>query len=311
MEQNALLFSTRGSQVLAEKIAENYGEILGKLKIVDLSDGEFQPAFEQSVRGARVFIIGSTFQPSDNLMELLLMCDAAKRASADKITAVIPYYGYARQDRKDAPRVPIGAKLVAKMIAAAGATRVMTMDLHADQIQGFFEIPVDHLYASTIFIDYIQSLNLDNLTIASPDMGGAKRANNYSKHLNADIVICHKERKRANEVENMMLIGEVEGKNVILLDDMIDTAGTLTKAAELIMEKGAKSVRAVATHPVLSGNAYERIENSPLVEVAVTDSIPLKNYSGSKIKVLSCAPLFADVMHMVHSRKSISSKFII
>lgn len=311
MEQNALLFSTRTSQILAEKIAENYGEKLGNLKIVDFSDGEFQPAFEQSVRGARVFIIGSTFQPSDNLMELLLMCDAAKRASADKITAVIPYYGYARQDRKDAPRVPIGAKLVAKMLTAAGATRVMTMDLHADQIQGFFEIPVDHLYASTIFVDYIKGLNLDNLTIASPDMGGAKRANNYSKHLNADIVICHKERKRANQVENMMLIGEVEGRNVILLDDMIDTAGTLTKAAELIMEKGAKSVRAVATHPVLSGNAYERIENSPLVEVAVTDSIPLNNYSGSKIKVLSCAPLFADVMHMVHSRKSISSKFII
>lgn len=311
MHQVALLFSTRGSKLLASKIADYYGEKLGNLKIVEFSDGEFQPAFEESVRGARVFIIGSTFQPSDNLMELLLMCDAAKRASADKITAVIPYYGYARQDRKDAPRVPIGAKLVAKMLTAAGATRVMTMDLHADQIQGFFEIPVDHLYASTIFIDYIQNLNLDNLTIASPDMGGAKRANNYSKYLNADIVICHKERKKANEVENMMLIGEVEGRNVILLDDMIDTAGTLTKAAELIMEKGAKSVRAVATHPVLSGDAYERIERSPLVEVVVTDSIPLKNNSTSKIKVLSCAPLFADVMHMVHSRKSISSKFII
>ncbi|MBA5628756.1 ribose-phosphate pyrophosphokinase [Moheibacter lacus] len=311
MEQQALLFSTRGSQELAEKIADHYGEKLGKLKIVSFSDGEFQPAFEQSVRGSRVFLIGSTFQPSDNLMELLLMCDAAKRASADKITAVIPYYGFARQDRKDAPRVPIGAKLVAKMLTEAGATRVMTMDLHADQIQGFFEIPVDHLYASTVFVDYIQSLNLENVTIASPDMGGAKRANNYSKHLNADIVICHKERKRANQVENMMLIGDVKGKNVILLDDMIDTAGTLTKAAELIMEKGAKSVRAVATHPVLSGSAYERIENSPLVEVAVTDSIPLKNNSVSKIKVLSCAPLFADVMHMVHSRKSISSKFII
>lgn len=311
MHQVALLFSTRGSQILASKIADYYGEKLGNLKIVDFSDGEFQPAFEESVRGARVFVIGSTFQPSDNLMELLLMCDAAKRASADKITAVIPYYGYARQDRKDAPRVPIGAKLVAKMLTAAGATRVMTMDLHADQIQGFFEIPVDHLYASTIFIDYIKNLNLENLTIASPDMGGAKRANNYSKHLNADIVICHKERKRANEVENMMLIGEVEGRNVILLDDMIDTAGTLTKAAELIMEKGAISVRAIATHPVLSGDAYHRIDKSPLVEVVVTDSIPLKNNSISKIKVLSCAPLFADVMHMVHSRKSISSKFII
>jgi ribose-phosphate pyrophosphokinase len=311
MQQQALLFSTRGSQVLAEKIAEHYGEKLGNLKIVDFSDGEFQPAFEQSVRGSRVFLIGSTFQPSDNLMELLLMCDAAKRASADKITAVIPYFGYARQDRKDAPRVPIGAKLVAKMLTAAGASRVMTMDLHADQIQGFFEIPVDHLYASTIFIDYIKSLNLDNLTIASPDMGGAKRANNYSKYLNADIVICHKERKVANQVENMLLIGDVEGKNVILLDDMIDTAGTLAKASEMIMAKGAKSVRAVATHAVLSGNAYERIEQSPMVEVVVTDSIPLKNNSVSKIKVLSCAPLFADVMHMVHDRKSISSKFII
>lgn len=311
MQQQALLFSTRGSQTLAKKIADYYGEPLGKLKIVDFSDGEFQPAFEESVRGARVFLIGSTFQPNDNLMELLLMCDAAKRASADKITAVIPYFGYARQDRKDAPRVPIGAKLVAKMLSAAGATRVMTMDLHADQIQGFFEIPVDHLYASTIFVDYIQNLNLDNLTIASPDMGGAKRANNYSKHLNADIVICHKERKKANQVENMMLIGDVEGRNVILLDDMIDTAGTLAKASELIMAKGAKSVRAIATHPVLSGDAYDRIENSPMVEVAVTDSIPLKNNSVSKIKVLSCAPLFADVMHMVHDRKSISSKFII
>lgn len=311
MEQQALLFSTQGSRDLALKIAEYYGEELGKQKMLYFSDGEFQPAFEQSVRGTRVFIIGSTFQPSDNLMEMLLLCDAAKRASADKITVVIPYFGYARQDRKDAPRVPIGAKLVAKMLTVAGATRVMTMDLHADQIQGFFEIPVDHLYASTVFIDYIQGLNLDNLTIASPDMGGAKRANNYSKHLDAEIVICHKERKIANQVENMMLIGEVKDRNVILLDDMIDTAGTLAKAAELIMAKGAKSVRAIATHPVLSGNAYERLENSPLVEIAVTDSIPLKNTSVSKIKVLSCAPLFADVMHMVHSKKSISSKFII
>lgn len=311
MEQQAILFSTRGSRELAEKIAEYYGEELGKSRVLEFSDGEFQPALEQSVRGSRVFIIGSTFQPCDNLMEMLLLCDAAKRASADKITAVIPYFGFARQDRKDAPRVPIGAKLVAKMLTAAGATRVMTMDLHADQIQGFFEIPVDHLYASTIFIDYIEKLGLDNITIASPDMGGAKRANNYAKHLNADIVICHKERKKANQVENMTLIGEVEGRNVILLDDMIDTAGTLAKAAELIMERGAKSVRAIATHAVLSGSAYERLENSPLVEIAVTDSIPLKNTSVSKIKVLSCAPLFADVMHMVHSRKSISSKFII
>ncbi|MDX9704869.1 MAG: ribose-phosphate pyrophosphokinase [Weeksellaceae bacterium] len=311
MQQQALLFSTQSSRDLALKIADYYGEPLGNLNIVNFSDGEFQPAFEQSVRGTRVFLIGSTFQPSVNLMELLLMCDAAKRASADKITVVIPYFGYARQDRKDAPRVPIGAKLVAKMLSAAGATRVMTMDLHADQIQGFFEIPVDHLYASTIFVDYIKDLKLDNLTIASPDMGGAKRANNYAKHLNAEIVICYKERKIANQVENMMLIGDVEGRNVILLDDMIDTAGTLAKASELIIEKGAKSVRAIATHPVLSGKAYERLEASPLVEIAVTDSIPLKNNSVSKIKVLSCAPLFADVMHRVHNRESISSKFII
>lgn len=311
MEQSAFLFTTRGTQVLAEKIAQHFGQELGKLKVVDFSDGEYQPAFEQSIRGARVFLIGSTFQPSDNLMELLLMCDAAKRASAKNITVVIPYYGYARQDRKDAPRVPIGAKLVAKMIMAAGATRVMTMDLHADQIQGFFEIPVDHLYASTLFVDYVRELGLDNLTIASPDMGGAKRAQNYAKHFNADIVICHKERRVANQVENMMLIGEVKDKNVILVDDMIDTAGTIVKAADLIMSKGAKSVRAIATHAVLSGPAYERIENSKLDEVLVTDSIPLKNTSVSKIKVLSCAPLFADVMHMVHSNKSISSKFII
>ncbi len=311
MEQSAFLFTTRGSQVLSEKIASYFGQELGKLKVVEFSDGEYQPAFEQSIRGARVFLIGSTFQPSDNLMELLLMCDAAKRASAKNITVVIPYYGYARQDRKDAPRVPIGAKLVAKMLQSAGATRVMTMDLHADQIQGFFEIPVDHLYASTLFVDYIKNLGLDNLTIASPDMGGAKRAQNYAKHLNADIVICHKERKVANQVENMMLIGDVEGKNVILVDDMIDTAGTLAKAADLIMSKGAISVRAIATHPVLSGAAYDRLDQSQLVEIAVTDSIPLKNNSVSKIKVLSCAPLFADVMHMVHSNKSISSKFII
>lgn len=310
MEQKTLLFSTRKSQELAKKMAEHYGEPLGKMRIVEFSDGEYQPAFEQSVRGARVFLIGSTFQPTDNLMELLLMCDAAKRASADKITAVIPYYGFARQDRKDSPRVPIGAKLVAKMLTSAGATRVMTMDLHADQIQGFFEIPVDHLYASTIFIDYIKGLNLDNLTFASPDMGGAKRANSYAKYFNADIVICHKERKKANVVENMMLIGEVKDKNVVLVDDMIDTAGTLTKASKIIMEKGAKSVRAIATHPVLSGDAYEKIEDSPMIEVAVTDSIPLKNNSVSKIKVLSCAALFADVMHKVHSKESISSKFV-
>lgn len=311
MQQQALLFSTRGSLDLAKKISEYYGEALGKSEVLQFSDGEFQPAFKQSVRGTRVFLIGSTHQPSDNLMELLMMCDAAKRASADKVTAVIPYFGYARQDRKDAPRVPIGAKLVAKMLTAAGATRVMTMDLHADQIQGFFEIPVDHLYASTIFIDYIKNLGLENITIASPDMGGAKRANSYARFLNSDIVICYKERRKANQVHNMTLIGEVENRNVILLDDMIDTAGTLAKASELIMERGAKSVRAIASHAIFSGDAYDRIKNSPLTEVAVTDSIPLTNNSVSKIKVLSCAPLFADVMQKVHNSKSISSKFII
>ena len=311
MEQSAFLFSTRGSLELAQKIADQYGQELGKSKIVEFSDGEFVPAFEQPIRGARVFLIGSTMQPTDNLMELLLMCDAAKRASAKSITVVIPYFGFARQDRKDAPRVPIGAKLVAKMLMTAGATRVMTMDLHADQIQGFFEIPVDHLFASTIFVEYIKGLGLDDICIASPDMGGAKRANTYAKYLNADIVICHKERKIANHVDSMMLIGEVEGKNVILVDDMIDTAGTLAKAAELIMSKGAKSVRAIATHGVLSGPAYERLENSMLTEIAITDSIPLKNNSTTKIKVLSCAPLFADVMHLVHSNKSISQRFVI
>src|SRR5690606_4647072 len=273
-QQLSYLFSTRTSKELAANIAKHYGQEMGKINFQDFSDGEFEPVLDQSVRGGRVFLIGSTFPPAVILLELLLMIDAAKRASAKNITVVIPYYGLARQDRKDKPRAPIGAKLVANLLTAAGATRVMTMDLHADQIQGFFEIPVDQLYASTIFLDYIESLNLDNITIASPDMGAAKGANNYANHLNANIVICHKERRVANQVENMMLIGDVQDRNVILLDDMIDTAGTLVKASELIMSKGAKSVRAIATHPVLSGNAYERIENSPMVEVAVTDSIP-------------------------------------
>ena len=239
------------------------------------------------------------------------MIDAAKRASAKSITVVLPYYGLARQDRKDQPRAPIGAKLVANLLTAAGATRIMTMDLHADQIQGFFEIPVDHLYASTIFIDYIQKLNLDNLTIASPDMGGAKRAKNYASHLGAEVVIAYKERKKANVIEEMFLIGDVVGKNVILIDDMIDTAGTLCKAADILIEKGAKSVRAMATHGVLSGKAYENIEKSKISEVIVTDTIPVKAELSSKIKVLSCAELFADVMKMVHQHKSISDKFII
>lgn len=311
IDQRALLFSTRQSKALAEEIAISYGQSLGKIVFQEFSDGEYQPSFEQSIRGARVFLIGSTFMPDINLMEMLLMCDAAKRASAKNVTAVIPYFGYARQDRKDKPRVPIGAKLVANLLSAAGATRIMTMDLHADQIQGFFEIPVDHIYASTILVDYVQNLNLDNLMIASPDMGGAKRANAYANHLNSDIVICYKERKKANKIERMMLIGDVKDKNVILVDDMVDTAGTITKAANLMMEKGAKSVRAMATHAVLSGQAYERIQESALEELVVTDTIPLKRNDVDKIKVVSCAPLFAEVMHLVHNKESISNKFVI
>ena len=309
--QASYLFSTRTSKVLAEKIAQFYGQEMGKINFQEFSDGEFEPVLDQSVRGGRVFLIGSTFPPADNLLELLLMIDAAKRASAKSVTVVLPYYGLARQDRKDQPRAPIGAKLVANLLTAAGATRVMTMDLHADQIQGFFEIPVDHLYASTIFIEYIQKLNLSDLTIASPDMGGAKRAKNYASHLGADVVIAYKERKKANVIGEMFLIGHVEGRNVILIDDMIDTAGTLCKAADILMANGAKSVRAMATHGVLSGKAYENIENSKLLEVIVTDTIPIKTELSSKIKVLSCAELFADVMKMVHEHKSISDKFII
>lgn len=309
--QNSYLFTTRTSVALSEKIAEHYGKPLGKINFQTFSDGEFEPVLEQSVRGSRVFLIGSTFPPADNLLEMLLMIDAAKRASAKNITVVIPYFGLARQDRKDKPRAPIGAKLVANLLTAAGATRIMTMDLHADQIQGFFEIPVDHLYGSTIFIDHILSENIEDLTIASPDMGGAKRAKNYASHLGAEVVICYKERKKANVVEDMLLIGDVTNRNVILIDDMIDTAGTLCKAADLIMEKGAKSVRAIATHAILSGDAYKNIEKSQLTEVLVTDSIPVKTSLSSKIKVLSCAPLFADVMKLVHNKESISNKFII
>ena len=303
------LFACRQSTVLAEKIAKEYNIKLGKVKTTYFSDGEFQPAFEESVRGRRVFIIGSTFPNADNLMEMLLMCDAAKRASARHITAVMPYFGWARQDRKDQPRVAIGAKLVAKLLESAGATRIMTMDLHADQIQGFFEKPVDHLFASTIFLPYLRSLKLDNLTIASPDMGGSKRAYAYSKYLESDVVICYKQREKANVISHMELIGDVTGKNVILVDDMVDTAGTLTKAADLMMERGALSVRAVCTHALLSGNAYERLEKSQLQELIVSDSIPLKQQS-DKVRAISCAKLFADVMLSVNANKSISSKFL-
>ncbi|TVZ56485.1 ribose-phosphate pyrophosphokinase [Lutibacter sp. Hel_I_33_5] len=303
------LFPCRQSIKLAEKIAKEYGAELGNVKITPFSDGEFQPALEESVRGRRVFIIGSTFPTADNLMEMLLMLDAAKRASARHITAVMPYFGWARQDRKDQPRVAIGAKLVANLLQSAGATRIMTMDLHADQIQGFFEKPVDHLFASTIFMPYIKSLNLENLTIASPDMGGSKRAYAYSKHLHSDVVICYKQRKKANVIGHMELIGDVKGKNVILVDDMIDTGGTLARAADLMMERGAISVRAICTHPILSGGAYEKIENSSLTELIVSDTIPLKK-STSKIKAVSCAPLFADVMRKVQDNTSISGQFL-
>ncbi len=303
------IFACTQSTVLAEKIAEAYGTELGKVIFSKYSDGEFQPSFEESVRGARVFIIGSTNPSSENLMEMLLMLDAAKRASARHITAVMPYFGWARQDRKDKPRVPIAAKLVAKMLEAAGATRIITMDLHADQIQGFFEKPVDHLFASTLFLPYLKKLNLENLTIASPDMGGSKRAYAYSKALESDVVICYKQRAKANVISHMELIGDVNGKNVVLVDDMVDTAGTLTKAADLMMERGALSVRAITTHGLLSGQAYERIQKSKLLELIITDSIPSKKDS-DKVKVLSCAPLFADVMHRVHHNTSIASKFL-
>lgn len=303
------IFACSESTQLAEKIATAYGAKLGKVSFSKYSDGEFQPSFEESVRGSRVFIIGSTHPNADNLMEMLLMLDAAKRASARHITAVIPYFGWARQDRKDKPRVPIGAKLAAKLLEVAGATRIITMDLHADQIQGFFEKPVDHLYASTMFLPYIQELNLSDLTIASPDMGGSKRAYAYSKYLESDVVICYKQRKKANVIDHMEVIGNVENKNVVLVDDMIDTGGTLAKAADMMLQKGAKSVRAVITHAILSGNAYRNIENSKLLELIVTDSIPLRK-EDKKIKVLSCAKLFADVMHRVHHNTSISSNFL-
>jgi len=309
METPVKIFACTQSSILAETIAKQFGIEIGKVNFSRYSDGEFQPSFEESVRGVRIFIVGSTHPSSENLMEMLLMLDAAKRASARHITAVMPYFGWARQDRKDKPRVPIGAKLIAKLLESAGATRIITMDLHADQIQGFFEKPVDHLFASTIFLPYINALNLSDLTIASPDMGGSKRAYAYSKFLSSDVVICYKQREKANIISHMELIGNVEGKNVILVDDMVDTAGTLTKAADLMKKRGAISVRAICTHALLSGNAYEKIEGSQLEELIVTDSIPAK-VSHPKVKVLSCAPLFAEVMKNVHFNQSISSKFV-
>lgn len=304
------IFSGRATKELANKIANSYGIPLGNVIVTDFSDGEFQPSFEETVRGQDIFIVQSTMPPTDSLFELLLLIDAAKRASARKIIAVMPYFGFARQDRKDKPRVAIGAKLVANMLMAAGVDRVMTMDLHADQIQGFFEVPVDHLFASTIFFSEMEKFNTGNLIMAAPDAGGTKRANTYAKRLDVGLAICHKSRQKANEVAEMTVIGDVEGKDVILVDDMCDTAGTLTKAADLFIEKGALSVRAFCTHAVLSGPAYERIENSKLTELIVTDTIPLKQQS-SKIRVLTVSDLFSDVIKRLVSNQSISSHFII
>lgn len=313
-QDSAKIFGGTATRGLAERIAAEGSQKLGEVTVSRFSDGEFQPSFEETVRGNVVFIVQSTMPPSDNLFELLLMVDAAKRASAQRIVAVMPYFGFARQDRKDKPRVSIGAKLVANMLTAAGVDRVMTMDLHADQIQGFFEVPVDHLFASSIFLPHIQSLKLPDLLMAAPDTGGTKRANAYAKHLGVDMAICYKQRKVANKVDSMTVIGDVRGKNVVLVDDMVDTAGTLTKAATMMKEEGAKSVRAMCTHAVLSGNACQRVQDSALEELIVTDTIPVdaaKLQAAPKIKQLSVAQLFADVIQRVRHHESISSHFII
>lgn len=303
------IFSGTGSIELATKIAEKFGTRLGQIKLQKFSDGEFQPIFLESIRGDYVFLVQSTFAPTDNLMELLLMIDAAKRASANRIIAVIPYYGFARQDRKDRPRVAIGAKLVATLLEAAGADRVITMDLHAAQIQGFFDIPVDHLDSSAIFIPYIEHLNLKTLTFAAPDVGSTKRVREIASYFDAEMVICDKHRKRANEIASMVVIGDVQDKEIILIDDIIDTGGTLTKSAQLLKDKGAKSVRALCTHPILSGAAYETIENSVLEELVVCDTIPLKKKT-DKIKVVSVADLMAIAIKNAYENKSITSLFI-
>ncbi|KAB1063639.1 ribose-phosphate diphosphokinase [Salibacter halophilus] len=305
------IFTGSASPELAKKIAASFGSELGNLTIQKFSDGEFTASFEETVRGQDVFLIQPTFPPVDNLFELLLMIDAAKRASARQIVAVMPYFGFARQDRKDKPRVAIGSKMVANMLTAAGVTRIMTMDLHADQIQGFFEVPVDHLFASTVFLPYIkENYDLSNLVIAAPDTGGTKRANAYAKYFDLEMAICYKQRRVANEIQNMMVIGDVKGKDVLLIDDIIDTAGTLCKAADLMVEEGAKSVSAMCSHPVLSGPAYDRLEDSQISELVVTDTIPLKKQI-DKIKTLTVSELFADVIENIEAHKSISSNFII
>ncbi len=302
------IFAGRATRYLAEKIAESYGMKLGEASVTVFSDGEFQPCFKENIRGRDVFIIQSTFSPGDNLLELLMMIDAARRASAKNIVAVIPYYGFARQDRKDQPRVSIASKLVANLLTAAGIQRIITLDLHADQIQGFFDVPVDHLYASSIFMTYIRKLNLPDLTMASPDTGGTRRAGSYAKALNTDFVICYKQRPKPNQIGKMALVGDVKDRNIILVDDIIDTAGSITKAAEIIMKNGAKSVRAFCTHPVFSGDAYKCIEDSPFTEVVVTDTIPLTQKS-DKITVLSTADFFAEVIKRVENNESITDLF--
>jgi ribose-phosphate pyrophosphokinase len=310
MQPSAKIFSGNGSQYLAEKIAQKFGIPLGKATVQRFSDGEIQPIFHESVRGDYVFLVQSTFAPAENIMELLLMIDAAKRASAYKVIAVIPYYGYARQDRKDKPRVAIGSKLVANMLVAAGADRIITMDLHAPQIQGYFDIPVDHLDSSAIFIPYIENLKLENLTFAAPDVGSANRIREIASYFEVEMVICDKHRKRANEIASMVVIGDVTNRDVVLIDDICDTGGTLAKSAALLKEKGARTVRALCTHPVLSGNAYENIENSVLEELVVCDTIPLKQHSSSKIKILSVAELFAIAIRNAYENRSITGLFI-
>ncbi len=312
-EHKMKLFACRASKDFAVKVAKALNLDLGESDVLTFSDGEFQPSFNESVRGATVFIVQSTCPPTDNLFELLLMADAAKRASAHSVIAVMPYFVWARQDRKDKPRVSIGAKLVANMLHAAGCDRVMTCDLHADQIQGFFDFPVDHIYASTVFLPYLKAKNIENLAIAAPDMGGAKRANAYARYLQCPVIICHKSREKANVVGSITAIGDIEGKNVVIVDDIIDTAGTLAKAANVLKDMGAASVRACATHAVFSGPAYERIAESALEEVLVSDTIPLSqdpSKDKSKITVLTMTDIFADIINKVYNYEEISSSFI-
>jgi len=308
MATKVKIFSGQVSKYLSDKIAQSYGMELGKVTFLSFADGEFQPSFEENIRGTDVFLVQSTHPPSDNLLELLMMIDAARRASARSIVAVIPYFGYARQDRKDKPRVSIASKLVANLLSAAGVNRIITLDLHADQIQGFFDVPVDHLYASSVFIPYLKTLHLENLTFASPDTGGTRRAGSYAKYFHTDFVICYKHRSKPNEIAKMALVGDVKGRNVILLDDIVDTGGTLCKAAQIIMDNGAKSVRAMVTHPILSGNALELLEASALTELIVTDTLPIKKES-PKLKVITTSDLFAEVIRRLKKKESISSLF--